>query len=234
GENFYARVVISNANAIDTLAVMLDDQEIKHKYEAGLMGLEKSISAFQVYLGLKCPARSVGMTHARMSINPGYSHSDNFEYSLRGDMDKTILEIADHSQIDASLAPEGKGSLMIMTYDNYSRWEGLSKEEYLKLKQKTADQLIRRAEVYLPGLSSQIEIMEIATPLTMQRYGSSPEGAIYGFAETVQQSSMGRLAQDTQIKGLFLAGAWTRPGPGFHGCFVSGRDAAELVMRFLK
>jgi len=169
-----------------------------------------------------------------MSINPGYSHSDNFEYSLRGDMDKTILEIADHSQIDASLAPEGKGSLMIMTYDNYSRWEGLPKEEYLKLKQKTADQLIRRAEVYLPGLSSQIEIMEIATPLTMQRYGSSPEGAIYGFAETVQQSSMGRLAQDTQIKGLFLAGAWTRPGPGFHGCFVSGRDAAELVMRFLK
>jgi hypothetical protein len=30
-----------------------------------------------------------------------------------------------------------------------------------------------------------------------------PEGAVYGFAQTVQQSSLNRLSQKTKIKGLF-------------------------------
>jgi len=141
--------------------------------------------------------------------------------------------VVDHSQIDPSLVPEGKGSLLIMVLDNYANWGSLNEDAYKEKKVSVATTLISRAEHYLPGLSGCIEVMEVATPCTMLRYGSSPEGAIYGFAHSVNQSGIKRLSQKTLVKGLFLAGAWTMPGAGVHGCFVSGSDAAALVLKYL-
>jgi prolycopene isomerase len=143
------------------------------------------------------------------------------------------LELVDHAQIDPGLVPQGKGSLLIMTLDNYANWHNLTEEEYRRKKIEVANRLIARTEKYLPDLPKYIEAMEIATPRTMARFGSSPEGAIYGFAQTVQQSGMQRLSQKTAIKGLILAGAWTKPGGGIHACFISGIDAADLAMRYL-
>lgn len=234
GEQFDAKVIISNANAIDTLTSMLDDDTIKAGYRKKLESLEKSVSAFQIYLGLDIPARDLGMTNAIISVNTTYNHEDNLNYSLRGDYDICSLELVDHSQIDPSLAPQGKGTLLIMTLDSYANWSNLAEDEYKKKKIEAANKLIMRAEKYLPGLSGHIEVMEIATPKTMSRFGSSPEGAIYGFAQTIEQSGINRLAQKTKIKGLFLAGAWTEPGGGIHACFLSGIDAADLAMKQLR
>ncbi len=233
-EEFGARVIISNANAIDTLTSLLDDKALKEFYRNKLPALEKSISAFQVYLGLKVPAKELGMNHAIFSINTTYNHDHNFKYCLDGDYDLCSIGLVDHAQVDPSLAPEGRGSLLIMVLDNYANWVNLSDEEYKQKKNEVANKLIARAQEYLPGLGENIEIMEVATPRTMARYGLSPEGAIYGFAQTVGQSSINRLDQKTKIKGLILAGAWTRPGAGVHGCFVSGIDAADLALRQLK
>jgi prolycopene isomerase len=234
GEEFHARAVISNANAIDTLTRMLDNEAMKKEYREELSSLEKSISAFQVYLGLKIPARDLGMNHYLFSVNMTYDHDEDFRYSLEGDYGKCSLELVDHSQIDPGLVPEGKGSLLIMTLDSYSNWKDLNEEEYNLKKQKVADMLISRVERYLPGLSKSIELMEVATPRTMLRFTSSSEGAIYGFAQTVGQAGINRLGQETRVRGLYLAGAWTRPGAGIHACLLSGMDAADLALKFLK
>lgn len=231
-EEFTAPVIISNANAIDTLTLFLDNDKVKKAYNKKLASLEKSVSAFQVYLGLKVPAKNLGMNHARFSLNFCYSHVENFDYSLKGNYDRCLLEITDHAQIDPSLVPEGKGSLLIMTYDDYANWKDLNEEEYKLHKQRVTQKLIERAQNYLPGLRDQIEIIEAATPLTFARYGSSPEGAIYGFAQTAEQAGINRLKQKTLIRGLFLTGAWTFPGGGVHGCFVSGIEAAKLALKF--
>ena len=102
------------------------------------------------------------------------------------------------------------------------------------VKNAVAKKLISRLDNLLPGLAENIEFMEVATPLTMQRYGSAPEGAIYGFAQTVSQSGNNRLSQKTAVEGLYLTGAWTFPGGGVFGCFCSGMEAAEFAFRQLK
>ncbi len=234
GEEFHAKVVISNANAIDTLTNLIDDEKLRVEYGAQLKPLEKSISAVQVYLGLSCPAKKLGMTHHIFSVNTAYNQNDHFEQSLRGDYDNCSLELVDHSQIDPGLAPEGKGTLLIMTLDSFSNWDNLSDEEYKAKKDKLAKKFISRAEKYLPGLAKYVEVVEVATPRTIERYGASPEGAIYGFAQTVEQSGLNRLAQKTKMKGLFLAGGWTWPGAGLHPCFVSGFTTADLALKLLK
>jgi len=233
-EEFQANAVISNANAIDTLTRILDNELIKGQYFSKISSLEKSISATQLYLGLSIPAKELGMNNFMFSINPTYNHDDNFSYSIAGDYDKCSLELMDHAQVDPSLVPEGKGSLTIMTLDSYSNWNNLNDKEYAKKKGEVTAKFILRAQKYLPELSRHVVIAELATPKTMERYTLSPEGAIYGFAQTVGQSGIKRLSQETKIKGLFLAGAWTRPGAGVHACFISGLSAAELALKFLR
>ena len=167
-------------------------------------------------------------------INTTYSHEDAFNSCINGDYDNCSFSVVDHAQIDPTLVPEGRGSLMIMTLDSYENWKGLSGDDYKRKKTEIADKLIRRLERYLPDLRKYIEVMEVATPKAISRFGLSPEGAIYGFSQRPGQSGINRLSQETKIKGLFLAGAWTRPGAGVHGCVVSGLDAADLVLKLLR
>ncbi len=234
GDEFSADAVISNANAIDSLTDYLDDQKVKARYCGSLPGMEKSISAFQVYLGLKVPAKSLGMQQYMYSVNCDYDHDKNYKISFELGYADAPIAIVDHAQIDPGLAPEGKGSLMIMVMDSFKHWKNLGQEDYKVKKAEVAQILIKRAAEYLPGLSENIEFVEAATPLTMYRYGSSPEGAIYGFAQTLEQAAFKRLSNKTDISGLFLAGAWTFPGGGVHGCFVSGLEAADLALNYLK
>jgi prolycopene isomerase len=234
GEIFKAKVIISNANPIDTFDKLMDNSVIKDRYHKELSGLEKSISASQVYLGLKKPAKDLGMDHVMFSVNPSYNHEEDLATCLKGDYDHCSFSLVDHAQIEPALVPAGKGSLLIMAIDSYAHWNNLSAQEYQSKKQEAAKKLIQRAEKYLPGLSEAIEVMEIATPKTMERYGSSPDGAIYGFSQIPEQSVLRRCPLETSVKGLFLTGAWVQPGAGVHACFISGMDAAKLALRFLK
>lgn len=233
-EEIEVDTVISNANASDTLTEFPDDPQVREYYRRLFSSYENSISGFQVYLGLKTSARNLGMNEFMFSVNTDYSHEDNYNYCISEDYERCPLAIVDHSQLDPELAPQGKGVLSIMTFDSYANWSGLSGEDYKEKKNAAADKLIFRAVKYLPLLAGNIEMIEAATPLTMARYGVSPQGAIYGFAQTVEQSGLRRLSQQTKIKGLFLAGAWTQPGGGAHGCVVSGMDAAEAALRYIK
>ncbi len=232
-EEFLAKTVISNASGLNTFDCLIDDQAVKVRVRPELEALEKSISATQVYLGLSKPAKQLGMDQFMFSVNSGYDHDKNFSYSQKGDYKNCSIAIVDHSQLDPAQAPEGKGTLLIMALDSFANWQGLDPQEYARKKSEAAKILIQRAEKFLPGLWANIEVTEVATPITMQRYTLSPQGAIYGFAQTVAQSGINRLSQDTCVKGLFLAGAWTQPGGGVHACFVSGLDAAEKALGLL-
>jgi prolycopene isomerase len=234
GEELTAKVIISDANALDTLTKLLDNEGIKKSYHDKLSRMEKSPSAFQVYLGLDVPTKSLGMNNFMLSVSTTYNQEDNYDYIINGDYDRCLLELVDHSKLDSSFAPAGKSTLTIITFDTYAHWKDIDGEEYKKRKIEMANKLIKRAEQYLPGLSRHIEVMEVATPKTMLRYTLSPEGAIYGFAQTVKQSGMNRLPAETEVKGLLLCGAWTQPGGGVHACFFSGVDSAGIALKLLR
>jgi len=184
--------------------------------------------------GLDTPAKSIGMNYPLIYINTTYDHQQGFKSCLAGDYKNSDYCLIDHSQLDPDLAPSGKGTIAVVTLANYEDWRGCKPQEYGQKKKQAAETILALLEKYLPGLSGHIEVMEVGTPMTMERFGSAPGGAIYGIAETVAQSGINRMDQDTKIKGLFLCGAWTKPGCGVQACFISGGDAAYLALKFLK
>ena len=76
-----------------------------------------------------------------------------------------------------------------------------------------------------------IEVQDAATPLTNIYYTGNPEGAIYGYQQSLDNAYMNRLKNSTPFKGLYLASAWTTPGGGFQPCLESGAMAFRALIK---
>jgi phytoene dehydrogenase-like protein len=100
------------------------------------------------------------------------------------------------------------------------------------MKEEVAQRLIHLLETrYLPGLAERIKVVEIATPVTLERYTANERGATYGLAPTPRQIGRGRPANRTPLKGLYLAGHYTRPAHGIVGAALSGRFVANMISK---
>ena len=125
--------------------------------------------------------------------------------------------------------------IVLQGYDHWKPYEEDyfkgEKTAYRKEKERMADILINKAEeTLLPNLRDAIEIKEIGTPLTNVRYTKNFRGAIYGWDQTLDNSTPGRLPHKTPIKNLYLAGAWTNPGGGYGACIPSGLECFGEIM----
>jgi phytoene dehydrogenase-like protein len=98
---------------------------------------------------------------------------------------------------------------------------------YRALKEEWTKVIINRVQEYLPRLSSHLETVDVATPITMYRYTLNTDGAPVGW----HYSSTRRWKQRVPfIKGLYQAGHWVGPS-GALWVTRSGKWAAELVLR---
>ena len=96
-----------------------------------------------------------------------------------------------------------------------------------------ADVAVRRAERFIPGLRRMIEVELIATPLTLERYTSNYQGAMYGWASIPSQVGDQRFGNTIGIEGLYLAGHWSGP-LGIPMVTQSGRHVADRILRNVK
>jgi len=141
------------------------------------------------------------------------------------DLDERI-SIVVNSNTDPSLAPKGKASVTILTGANYHDFPERGTKEYLEKKREFAEFLIKKAEKIIPDLGKHIVVQDAATPKTLERYTSMPEGAIYAFDQSINTK---RPYFKTPIKGLYLASASTFPGGGIEAVVISGIICANDI-----
>ena len=163
------------------------------------------------------------------------------EHNL-GDPEKTGINILAPSLRDPTLAPEGKGTLTfscaapIEFGDHWKTGPNLERgEEYKAFKQAYADIIIRRVEKAIaPDLRSHIEICDVATPITHQRYTGNKDGSIMG-ARPTRGNIKSRLAHyKTPVKNLLVCGHWAEYGGGVPIAVRSGSNAALITLQNLK
>jgi prolycopene isomerase len=197
-------------------------------------GLEYSLSSCLVYLGAEMDVDRSALPYFTY-IGPGDAQVE-YEHLCRGKMsDDPTMIITIPTLLDSSLAPPGHHIVRIMTPASYtfrSGWGWHDRERYLIIKEEMAQRLIRTVENRLiPGLSARIKVIEAATPCTLERYTGNERGATYGLAPTPGQFGIGRPANRTSLKGLYLAGHYTRPSHGIVGAALSGRFVADMIIQ---
>ena len=82
---------------------------------------------------------------------------------------------------DPTLAPEGHTTLLSMFPSDSAWWKDIRQDEsrYRQVKAEVAERIIAALDRRFPGLGAQVEMRDVATPLTFERYtgnwkGSSP------------------------------------------------------------
>lgn len=235
GVCYMAPVVISNANAPDTLLKMVGESNLPAEYVNSLKAMTIGKSAVVIYLGVDKDYRDVFAGTHEVMISETYDVEAVFQAIDACTPETTAYSLANYSVVDPGVAPAGKNVLMITSQlaDSCNQdWRfNVSHRDYTAYKDQIAEVYLQRAEKYLPGLRQHIEVMEIGTPQTIKGFTANPKGTIFGWDNTVAQATKNRLPQETPIANLYLAGAWTFPGGGQSAVMISGANAAQLVLK---
>jgi prolycopene isomerase len=222
GQHVAAPLVVSNADARQTVDELVGAEHFPPRFRRRLAAATSSVSALVVYAATSLDLRGAGLAHETF-LYPSADHEA--AYALEADGVPGWASLTVPTLADASLAPPGEHLIVLTTLVATSRatpWNAA--------KPQLAKALLARAERRLPGLAGALRFAEAATPRTLERYTRNGDGAIYGFDVTPRQVGPGRLDNQTPLPGLLLAGHWTRPGGGVVGVIHSGLRTARLAL----
>ena len=155
---------------------------------------------------------------------------------------KTIIMVVAPSVRDKTLEPDGKGTLMIhcpanMEYGNHWKTSpnGKRGEDYNTFKEKFAEILISRvAKRLAPELIKHIEVKNIATPVTYERYSNNHLGTIMGVKPNKANIKAGLAHMKTPVKNLLIGGHCAEYSGGVPLAAKAGANAAAFILKELK
>jgi all-trans-retinol 13,14-reductase len=235
GDKYFAKNIVSNVNAAETFHGLLGNKKRNLKLES----MEPSISVFIVYLGLDETFRSAlaNTDDYEIVVSQNYDLDRDYQYTVNYDFEKAVYLITLYSNVDPSAAKKGKFMLSLVQLHPFNYWtkyqnayDAGNKEEYNKEKDRLAGALIKRAEKIIPTISKHIEVIEIATPLTLKRFTGNPKGACYGWANTVKQFSPLNRVMKMPVKNLYMSSAWSFPGEGYGATIACGYRVGKQII----
>ena len=97
---------------------------------------------------------------------------------------------------------------------------------------QVADQVLAFLEERYPGLPGAVEVKDVATPLSYERYTGNWQGATCGWLLTEKTMMMmirGLKKTVPGLRNLYLAGQWVEPGGSVPIVATSGRNAVQLL-----
>ncbi len=137
---------------------------------------------------------------------------------------------------DPSLAPEGKTALNVMLPTSYQYWkdlydEGVDHERYEAEKQRVALQVIDRLDRRFTGLAAQVEMADVATPVTFERYTGNWQGSFEGWIPTPQNVMKSLPKTLPGLENFYMVGQWVQPGGGLPSGVMTGREVLQKICK---
>jgi phytoene dehydrogenase-like protein len=238
GGCYETSAVISNANAKATYLNLVGEDHLPQDLVDGIGQKNPSPSNLaMIFIGVDrdYTDRFPGGGH-EIFVTTDPNHSPANIDDMRCLPEAADFVITNYSVVDPEAAPEGKNAIVItvdyMDYDCNNVWQfDKSYENYEAYKQTLAEVLVERAETLLPELSEHIEVLEVASPKTIEQFILSPRGAWAGWA--IGEPEVAFLeTTETPIEGLFMAGSWVE-GSGQSVALSTGISAATAANEYM-
>lgn len=134
---------------------------------------------------------------------------------------------------DPSFAPKGKSAVKVQLETDYSYWKELykDKQHYEQEKRKVLDQVVEQLEIPLPGFRSQIEVTDVATPVTWERYTGNWQGSYQGWMPSLDLFGVFLPRQLPGLADFFMTGQWSFVGGGVPMCMMQARKLIKEICR---
>jgi phytoene dehydrogenase-like protein len=190
---------------------------------------------------LKCQYKELPIFHSYMQVSFGINSDLSQEHQfivyrfnkpiIIGDSKIDNIRIR-HYCFNEHFAPKGKSSLVVTFNSDYNYWNRLYTQDlnqYYSEKERVKDELIDVLDKRFEGIGDQIEMVDIATPKTFERYSGNRNGSAEGWGVT--QKTLTASFQYT-LKGLdnfYMAGHWTNINGGIMTASITARQVAQLI-----
>jgi phytoene dehydrogenase-like protein len=191
-EEFWSERVISACDGHNTLFSLLERQYIPRQIQRYYDGHLPVHSQLQISLGVNRDLSSEPNWTTHLLDEPVVIAGEHrYEIGV-----KHYCFVGEASPLEnPSLAPLGKSVLMVMLTTNYDywqriygRWRSLSERESIYDAEELQESriLIDLLEQFYPGIKAAIEFVDVATPLTYERYTGNWQGSSCGWLLTKQ------------------------------------------------
>ena len=143
--------------------------------------------------------------------------------------------MANVSQVDScfdkTMAPEGKSVIKIQINSDYDYWEKLYQdpERYKAEKEQIVDTVISLLDRSVNGLADQVEMRDIASPITWVRYTGNWRGSYQGWMATTKNFMTQMSKTLPGLDNFYMAGQWVNLGGGIPGAVRSGRQTIQVI-----
>lgn len=222
GERFEADLFVAACHPKVVMRALTDEQ-LKPMFKERVLEMRDSRGAFQLFLRLKEPLRSLG-SHCLMLTD---------DDQLRGDPPlPTILVV---NPLDSEVSERGSPRLETMTYYDHALFEAWADRpllkrgaEYEAFKSDLADRVINMIAKVAPELPGLVLDRYTATPLTDESYTRAVGGSVFGISHDVGQQGKDRPQPRTRLKNLFFTGHSIMM-PGICGTFINAFDTCEMI-----
>lgn len=228
-EEYYGKVIISNANANDTLKKLIKNQDIlPNIIKRRIDKLETSISTFALYVAAKVNKNIKSPFNEANQIF--YLESEDNDLIYQSSNDKNLLPF--QNLLITEIPSTQKDGYK--TYNIYSLMSFNRHEDWKSVKEDLTAKLLEKIKTFIGNYWEEITFVESATPKTFYRYTLNTNGAMYGFENTSDAYKGAKMDNTTGVKNLFLAGHWTKPGGSVYNAMTSGYKAYELADSYIK
>ncbi len=224
GSEHKANIVVSDAFGYTTIFTLLGgrfvDQKIRKQYSKAsdnmIMGIQVS---FGIARDLSKEPRAM-VLFLKKTVKIADREHDRLDLELFG--------------YDSSLAPKGKSVLKVLMNTSYAFWKDLyygDHERYEKEKANVAKALLDELEGRFPEIRDQVEVSDVATPMTMERYTGVGQGfeSKLGFFEGMALLK-GPPKTLPGLKDFYMIGS-TAGGAGIPGCAAQGRNLVKKICK---
>ena len=134
---------------------------------------------------------------------------------------------------DPAMAPRGKSLLLSMFLCEWSHWEKLKGDPaaYKAEKERTAEVCVEALETRYPGIRDRVEMVDVATPLTYERYTGNWKGTHMTWQYNAEFQKRYRFIPKTVpgLDGFYLASMWTNAPGGLPLAAEAGRGVVQLL-----
>lgn len=223
GREMQAEVVISAADGHATIFDMLEGKYI-----------DDSIRGYYEKFPLFPPLIFVGLG-VRRTFDELPKTVSGFSFPLAAPVEigerkreRLPVHVFNH---DPTLAPEGKTTLVVMLNSEYDYWKKLHEDQaaYEAKKEQIAKTIIEQLDRRFPGLAGLVEMSDVATPITFERYTGNWKGSFEGFLITPQNAMLRMKNTLPGLESFYMSGQWVMPGGGLPTALQSGRDTLKQI-----
>jgi phytoene dehydrogenase-like protein len=225
GTEHRADVIVSAADGRSTIFDMLDGRYVSDTIKGYYDNMKLFPPLLYIGLGIADPLNDLPSTIGGISFP--LSPPIEIDGKVRNRLTMQTYNF------DPQLAPEGKSVLIVSIGSDYDRWEELSHdpERYRAEKEAVADGVLRALEQRLPGVRAKVEMRDVATPVTWERYTGNWRGSYEGWLPSGKNLMMQMSKTLPDLENFYMIGQWTTPGGGLPPAVSSGRHLVQILCK---